>query len=216
VSIRPLRARLSSDDSGMGIVEIIVAMMIFSIVVIGMSYSMISMTRLTADASARQTATNLAAAEIDRVAALPDAFDVHDAVTPTQVIIDGITYSVATNTSWVGANGSTGDCGIGGGQLQYKRVRVLVTWEGMYLQNPVRADSALAPSTRINDPTAGTVLIHVFNEHGDGLQGVSVALAKTSGGIGVTDPLDATDVDGCTFVLKAPPGTYNVTLSKAG
>jgi hypothetical protein len=216
VSIRQLRARLTRDESGMGIVEILVSLMIFSIVAIGMSYSMLSMTRLTGDATARETATNLAAEEIDRVAALPDAFDVHDAVTPKQVVIDGITFSVATNTSWVGANGSTGDCGIGGGQLQYKRVRVLVTWEGMYLQNPVRADSALAPSTRINDPAAGTLLIHVHNEKGDGLQGVTVALAKTSGGLGVTDPIDPTDVDGCTFVLKAPPGTYNVTLSKAG
>jgi hypothetical protein len=216
VSLRQLRSRLVRDESGMGIVEILVAMMIFAIVAIGMSFSMISMTRLTADASARETASNLAAAEIDRVAALPDAFDVHDAVTPTQVIVDGITYSVATNTSWVGANGSTGECGIGGGQLQYKRVRVLVTWDNMYLPNPVRADSALAPSTRINDPTAGTLLVHAFNEPGDGLQGVAVSLAKTSGGLGVTDPIDPTDVDGCSFVLKAPPGTYNVTLSKAG
>src|SRR5688572_17046708 len=54
VSLRQLRSRLFRDESGMGIVEILVAMMIFAIVTIGMSYSMISMTRLTADASARE------------------------------------------------------------------------------------------------------------------------------------------------------------------
>jgi hypothetical protein len=216
VSIRTLRARLFRDESGMGMVEIIVALMIFSIVVIGMTASMLSMTRLTGDAAARETATNLAAAEIDRVAAIPDAFTVHDAVTPKQVVIDGITFNVATNTSWVGANGSTGNCGIGGGQLQYKRVRVLVTWDGMYLPNPVRADSALAPSSRINDPTAGTILVSITRESGDGQQGIAITATKTSGGATIADPPDPTDVDGCSYVLKAPPGTYDITSTKTG
>lgn len=217
MSIRQLRARMARDESGMGIVEIIVALMIFSIVVIGMSYSMISMTRLTADASARETASNLAAAEIDRISAITDAFTIkEDALTPTQVVVDGITFNVATNTSWVGANGSTGKCGIGGGQLQYKRVRVTVTWDNMYLQNPVRADSALAPSSRINDPTAGTILVSVVDESGVGQAGIAVSAAKTSGGAGITGAIAPTDVDGCTYVLKAPPGNYNITLTKAG
>jgi type II secretory pathway pseudopilin PulG len=215
VSIRQLRARLARDESGMGIVEILVALMIFSIVAIGMAASMLSMTRLTADAAARQTATNLAAAEIDRVSAIPDAFTVHDAVVPKQVVVDGITFSVETNTSWVGANGSTDTCGIGGGQLQYKRVRVTVTWDTMYLKNPVRADSALAPSTRINDPSMGTILVSVKRESGDGQQGIGVTAVKTVG-VGITEPIAATDVDGCTYVLKAPPGDYTLTLNKTG
>ena len=78
MSIRQLRARLSNDESGMGIVEIIVALMVFSIVASACRYSMLSMTRLTGDASARETATNLAAAEIDRVQAIPDAFSIHE------------------------------------------------------------------------------------------------------------------------------------------
>jgi type II secretory pathway pseudopilin PulG len=218
VSIRQLRARIARDESGMGIVEILVALMIFAIVAIGMSYSMISMTRLTGDASARETATNLAAAEIDRVAAIPDAFNVHDVTTPKQIVVDGITYNIQTRTGWVSANGSTGNCGIGaaGGQLQYKRVNVTVTWDGMYLKNPVRADTALAPSTRLNDPTAGTILISITRESGDGQAGIAVSATKTSGGLGITDSIDPTDVEGCTYVLQAPPGTYNLTTTKAG
>lgn len=217
MSIRRLRAHLASDESGMGIVEIIVALMIFSIIAIGMSYSLLSMTRLTSDSSARETATGLAAAEIDRLQAITDAFTIkEDDLTTRQVIVDGITYKVATNTSWIGATGSTGKCGIGGGQLQYKRIRVTVTWDGMYLNRPVRADTALAPGTRINDPTAGTVLVSVTRESGDGQQGIAVTASKTSGGAGLSEVPDPTDADGCSYILKAPPGTYNLTTTKAG
>ena len=54
--------------SGIGLVEVLVALMIFSIIAIGMGYSMLSISRLTGDSTARETATNLAAAEIDRIA----------------------------------------------------------------------------------------------------------------------------------------------------
>jgi hypothetical protein len=217
VSIRQLSARLRAEQSGMGIIEIIVALMIFSIVAIGMSYSLIAMTRLTADSSARATATNLAAAEIDRLHSITDAFTIKEEDLATrQVIVDGITYRIATNTSWIGASGSTGKCGIGGGQLQYKRIRVTVTWDGMYLDRPVRADTALAPSTRINDPTAGTILVSVTRESGEGQAGIAISATKTSGGAGLSEAPAATDADGCSYILKAPPGTYNLTTTKAG
>jgi hypothetical protein len=215
VSIRRLRARLVRDESGMGIVEILVSLMIFAIVAIGMAGSMLSMTRLTADAAARETATNLAAAEIDRISAIDDAFTVVDATYPRQVVVDGITFQVETNTGWVGATGSTDKCGVGAGTLQYKRVRVTVTWTNMFLPNPVRADSALAPNSRINDPTAGTIIVSVKNESGDGQANIPVTVVRTGGG-GPTEPVDPTDSDGCAYVLKAPPGTYTVTLTKAG
>ena len=32
----------------------------------------------------------------------------------------------------------------------------------------------------------------------------------------ITDPIDPTDVDGCAYVLKVPPGTYNLTITKSG
>jgi hypothetical protein len=214
VSIRQLRARLVRDESGMGIVEILVALMVFAIVAIGMAGSMVSMTRLTADAAARETATNLAAAEIDRISAIDDAFTLVDDNVPKQVVVDGITFNVATNTGWVGASGSSDKCGVGAGTLQYKRVRVTVTWDNMFLPNPVRADGALAPNSRINDPTAGTILVSVKNEGGDGQAGIAVTATRSGGG-GPTDAIDPTDSDGCAYVLKAPPGTYTVTLSKS-
>jgi type II secretory pathway pseudopilin PulG len=208
-----LRARLRADD-GIGLVEVMVALMIFSIIALGMAYSMASITRLTGESVARETAANLAAAEIDWVQAQSDAFKVYSRT--TKQTIDGIEYTVKTVLGWVSTTGSSGSCGTGGGNLQYKRVNVEVTWDGQYLNRPVRADSALAPDARINDPSSGTILVAVTGEDGTGRSGVTVTATPVIDGEALGDPIEATDIDGCAFALKVVPGTYKVTVSKTG
>lgn len=210
-----LGRRLRADD-GMGLVEVLVALMIFSIIAIGMSYSMLSMNRLIGETTAREAATNLAAQEIDRIQARSDIFNVEGG-SSTTAAIDGVRYTIKTSIGWITTTGSSGSCGTGGGNLLYKRVNVEVSWPGMYLKNPVRADSILAPDARINDPRYGTILIAVTGEDGTGRAGASVTVTPVSGGAtAITDTIDATDSDGCSYVLKVQPGIYNVTISKAG
>lgn len=214
--MRKLLRSLRNDD-GIGLIEVLVALLIFSIISIGMAYSMISMTRLTADSTMRETATNLAAQEIDRIQSLPDAFDVNtDDDNP--IVVNGVTYNVARYLSWISTTGASGSCGSGGGNLQYKRLNVEVTWDQMYLDEPVRADSVLAPTTRINDPSYGVVLVSVLGIDGDGRAGVTVRVTPESGGGGmaITAPIDPTDVDGCTYVLKVSPGKYKIEIEKTG
>jgi type II secretory pathway pseudopilin PulG len=209
--------RFLRNDDGIGLIEVLVALMIFSIIAVGMAFSMVSMTRLTADSTMRETATNLAAQEIDRIQSLPDAFDVNtDSDNP--IVVDGVEFNVARYLSWISTTGASGSCGSGGGNLQYKRVNVEVTWDDMYLDEPVRADSVLAPSTRINDPSYGVVLVSVLGIDGTGRSGVAVRVTPESGGGGVTitDPIDATDVDGCTYVLRVSPGKYTIEVEKTG
>jgi prepilin-type N-terminal cleavage/methylation domain-containing protein len=226
VSIRRLAARLTRltrEDSGMGLIEVIVALTIFAVIAVGMAYSMTAMQRLTDESTHRETASNLAAAEIDRIQSQPDAFDVysndlgHPGVGQT-VLVDGINYNVLSKVEWVTTTGSTGSCGTGGGNLQYKRVNVTVSWPGMYLQNPVRADSALAPDARINNPSYGTILVSVQGEDGKGRTGVTVRVTPVSGSGGqtITDTIDPTDSDGCSYILNVVPGVYRVEVEKAG
>lgn len=209
------RRRLRADD-GIGLVEVLVALMIFSIIAVGMAYSMLAMNRLTGETTAREAATNLAAQEIDRVQARSDVFNVQGGATTTESI-DGVRYTISTSIGWITTTGSSGSCGTGGGNLLYKRVNVQVTWPGMYLQNPVRADSILAPDARINDPRYGTILIAVTGEDGTGRAGATVTVTPMSGGAtAITDTIDPTDSDGCSYVLKVEPGIYKVQISKTG
>jgi hypothetical protein len=87
----------------------------------------------------------------------------------------------------------------------------------MYLPNPVRADSALAPDSRINDPAYGTVLVSVLGVDGTGRDGVTVRVTPESGGGGqtITDTIDPTDVDGCTYVLQVAPGKYKIDVERS-
>lgn len=208
-----LRALLRAE-SGIGLVEVLVALMVFSVIAIGMVYSMYSIQKLTGESMARETAANLASTEIDRVQSQPDPFKVFSSTTtPT---VDGVTYTVKTKVGWVSTNGATGSCGQGGGNLQYKRVNIEVTWPGQYLDRPVRVDSILAPDTRINDPAYGTILVVVTGEDGTGRSAVSVSVTKVVDGATITGTIDPTDSDGCTYILKVVPGTYKVQISKAG
>lgn len=217
-STRPIAQlqRLLRSDDGIGIVEVLVALMVFTIIAVGMAYSMLSMSRLTGETTAREAATNLAAQEIDRIQARSDIFNVVSEKTTSQSI-DGIQYTINSSIGWVTTTGSTGSCGTGGGNLLYKRVNVEVSWTGMYLKNPVRADSILAPDARINDPRYGTILIAVTGEDGTGRSGATVTVTPVSGGAtAITETIAPTDSDGCSYVLTVDPGIYKVQISKTG
>lgn len=212
-AISRLRQQLQSDR-GIGMAEVIVALMVFSIIAVGMAFSLMSISRLTGEATTREAAANIAAAEIDRIQSQPDAFKVTSSSSTTT--IDGTQYTINTSVGWVTTTGSTGSCGTGGGNLQYKRVNVTVTWPGMYLSHPVRADSALAPDARINDPSYGTILVAVTGEDGTGRSGATITVTPVTGGAAITTTIDPTDADGCSYILKVVPGTYKVKVSKTG
>lgn len=213
--VSKLRRLLSAED-GIGMAEVIVALMIFSVIAVGMVYSMAALTRMNKESTQREVAANLAAAEIDRIQSFTDAFDVTNQT--THPVVDGVTYTVKTWLAWVSTTGSTGNCGSGGGNLQYKSVNVEVSWPGMYLNSPVRADSALAPGTRINDPSYATILVSVLGADGTGRSAVTVTVSPTAGGGGaaITSTIDPTDADGCSYILKVTPGKYTITASKTG
>jgi prepilin-type N-terminal cleavage/methylation domain-containing protein len=206
-------ADLRSTDDGFTVVEVLVAMMVFAIIALGVGYSTLTTMRMSSDARSREVAANLAASEIDTVRAIGDPFAVFDA--KHDVTVSGTTYTVKRSAGWVSTTGTVGGCGTGTGTLQYKRVNVGVSWPAQFgAGTAAHADTVLAPRGRLADPTSGSVLVSVLGADGTGTSGVAVSI--TSGGAAVTSPISATDMDGCSYALKVPEGTYNVTLSRAG
>ncbi|WP_158437865.1 type IV pilus modification PilV family protein [Naasia lichenicola] len=206
-----------ADDSGFTLVEVIVSMMVFALIAVGVTYATSTALRLTNDTSAREVATNLAASEIDSVRTL-DAFAVYTAPDRT-VTVGTRVYTIKRSAGWVSATGTTSGCGTGTGQLQYKRVNVTVTWPSMLNSSAAaRADTIIAPSSRLNDPDLGSIFISAIAADGTGSAGKSVSVSPTSGGGGAALPTQpaATDSDGCSYAFSVKPGSYTVTLSKAG
>lgn len=203
----------ASADDGISLVEVVVALMVFSIIALGVGYSALTILRITEDTRSREVATNLATTELDIARAMPDPFDVLNA-TSTKVV-GGTTFTIKRVTSWVTTSGADVACGTGTGTLQSKRVNVTVTWNGMLTTTtPVRTDTLISPDTRINDPSLGTIRIAVIDVAGSGSAGVSVNIQPTAGGQALKTQPDVTDADGCSYALKVAPGTYSVTISR--
>jgi prepilin-type N-terminal cleavage/methylation domain-containing protein len=203
-----LRRRLRRDtapDAGLTLIEVLVAMTIFGFVATGIALGLTSSMTAALDNQKRITAASLAAAEIDRVRAIGDPFKV-SSVDPGVATGPDNAFTVTTDATWKTPSGSDSTCGTSGGPLQFKLVKVTVSWNGA--RSDVVSNTLIAPSGRINDPTMGTILVVVKN-----------ALGRGAGGVGFTAGTLATsptDSDGCGYVLKVPPGSYTVTMNQSG
>jgi hypothetical protein len=213
---RAIRARLSSirSDAGTGMTEVVAALMVFSVIAVGMAGAMVTMTRLNSDTKNREVAAALAAQEIDTVRAVQNAFNVQTQ-SSTQVV-NGVTYTIQRTANWASTSGSTANCGGSGGNLLYKAVQVTVTWPGMLiLKQPVQANTDLAPQSRINDPSFGTLIVSVKSGIDSSPRaGVTVSVKDSSNNTVANVP--ATDSSGCSYVLKVTPGSYTVSASQTG
>ncbi|RWZ64298.1 prepilin-type N-terminal cleavage/methylation domain-containing protein [Labedella populi] len=214
---RSIRATPSSPDSGLTLVELVVAMMVFAILALGVAYSMLATLQSSRDNRGRQVAANLAAQEIDLVRSVDDIFSIQNATRVQEV--DGVPYTVSRSTGWVNSGIASSDCGSGDGVLQHKRINVAVSWGVGGAARTVRSDTVVAPGSKINDPTLGTITVQVTRADGTGAPGIAVTVKPSStpeGAESPTEPIPVTDLSGCTYALKIKPGNYDVTIAKDG
>jgi type II secretory pathway pseudopilin PulG len=217
-TVRRMLARARSDEAGISLIEIIVALMVFMIIATGVAYSMLAVLRSTADSRNRQQAVNLATQEIDLDRAISNLFQLQDKSVDTT--INGTVFHIDRQANWFSNSAVNQNCGAGGGVLQYKQVVVTVTWSGMLsTTSGVKLRTLIDPGTRLNDPSLGTILVSVITAAGTASPGVTVTATPSStpnGAVNITTPITATDTQGCTYILQVTPGNYDVTVSKAG
>ena len=204
---RRLVARAVNDD-GFTLIEVVVAMVIFTIISTGVLYTMMTLLSITRDSRSRQVAANLAAEEIDLARDINDVFDI--TFKQRDRTLNGDTYHVERTSAWVYSSGVTAACGAGTGALRYKFVQIEVTWTGMRSpDNPIRSETLINPNERINDPDLGTLIVSVRTASGAGVGNVPVKATPAAGSV-----LSAvTDSDGCAFLLGVNPGAYTVSIS---
>jgi len=219
--LRP--ASPAERDSGLGIVEVIVALLVFALVTTGAIAAVATSLRLTADNRGREVAANLAASEIDLARSIKATqLGSRDF---TSDPIDGVVYTVRRDVTWATSTGVDSQCagGAGAGSLFYKRVNVSVTWTGMRLAtSAVRADTVVTPEGKVSSSSTGTILVSVKDATGAGVRGTTVTIAPDSsvaGNKAEALELDSrpatTDATGCAFAINVTPGSYTITLSRA-
>jgi prepilin-type N-terminal cleavage/methylation domain-containing protein len=207
------------SEAGLSLIEVMVAMFIFAILCVGVAYSLVSVLKMTNDARGKQTATNLAAAEIDADRALDDI--VHLGPHTTVKTVGGVAYTLSVTTGWVTAGtGAGGVCTTGTGALLAKQVNVSVIWAGMSTgATPVQTSTIVSPGTRLSDPDKGVIVVSAVDAVGDGTPSATITAvpaATPAGATAITATIDPTDAQGCGVILQVKPGNYIVSISKSG
>jgi hypothetical protein len=208
-----------SDDSGISIIEVLAATLIFMLLFVGIAQGLVTVIRLAGDQKHRVTALSIAAGEIDAIRAYKSVFDIKEGtrvVTPDSS--DGTVYTISRETSWVDSAGNDVSCGGSSGtSLAMLRVNVKVTWHGqMAPLQPVQTDTLVAPNGSINDANTGVLILGVKGADGFGVKGVNVDLTPSGSVSGVVPVPSVTDDNGCSYALGVPVGSYKITLTKDG
>ncbi len=175
-----LRRMRHRGDAGLSLLEVVIAMFVFAIVSIAVVHSLTSVLTVTRDSRNREIASNLASQEIDLAR---DAANIFGLFTDDRTVaLNGENFTVVRTTQWENSTAtSTDPCGQGGGLLRFKKVNITVTWEHMRPgSEPVFANTVISPSTRINNPQMGTILVSVLDAAGNGVQGVTVSAVPAS------------------------------------
>jgi prepilin-type N-terminal cleavage/methylation domain-containing protein len=213
---RRLRAAREADQ-GFSIIEVMVAMTIFAMIAAGVAMGIASTLFLTQDNRSREAALNLANQALDAARSTKDVFTLDDDT--SQQSVGAQNYTIQRTTNWINSDGTDNSCGAGSGVLAYKRVAVTVSWSSHSSpkQKRVVLDSLIAPSSAVSSATASTIVVGVQTATGGPNQGVNVVItARADGAKSLPAQPAATDANGCSYALGVTPGTYRITITKAG
>ena len=207
----------ASRESGLTLIELVIAMSVFGIMAGGIAAVTYSGLGLASDNRNRSVAANLASEDIDAVNQL-DYTDLAADIgsTDTKIrTVGGVAYTVKRAVGWQTTTAGTNICSYtaGGSTASWVvGITTTVTWPGM------RSTAAAAHATTFISPpvgnspstNSGTVPVTVRASGGDPVVGVTV---------GATDGSNVyssvTDANGCAFLLVAP-STYTLTLNTLG
>jgi prepilin-type N-terminal cleavage/methylation domain-containing protein len=197
-------------DAGFSLVEVLVAMGVFSVLVTVVLGLVVRTAGVAATNDRRVVAAGLADRQLES-ARSQRAVDIVDGGTTRVETVGNVTYIVKQTASYVPADATTSVCTATGSSLAYKLVTVTVSWPDMGRVKPVRADTLRAVGIGDDglDAATGSVALAVVGADGAALADIPVTL--TPGGLTLT-----TGQDGCVVFTGLAPATYTATADVSG
>lgn len=203
-------------DEGFTLIEVLVALLVFSIISTGILAGITAIVQMTNDNRSRVTAANLASQELDQVRATSDTYTVQSA--PKRSIpVDGKNYWLTRTVTWVSSEGSSVSCNSST-NLFFLHVNVRVTWDGISSGDKgVQDDTILAPADGSTNSSLGAIAVSVVGFDGQPVSGIAVTVNVATGGPGETPAASKpTTADGCTYANGVKPGNYTVSIYRSG
>ncbi|MEI7647165.1 MAG: prepilin-type N-terminal cleavage/methylation domain-containing protein [Actinomycetes bacterium] len=218
-----------SDDAGVSLVELMMAIMIFAIAMAGITAGFVSVgqkTRLNKD---RVAAANLASRELEiarnvfnasstgpiTIAAdldVTNGYPLPGGTAGSPLVVDSVPYTVFRRAEWLPAGTGQSPCD-GGSGVTYPTlaVNVKVTWPYMGQVKPIESNTLLTPPKGVLASSTSFVAVKVVGSNGLGKEDVPVTVSGTGGTYTAT-----TAEDGCATVAVATTGTYTASLNSSG
>ena len=208
-----LRQRLSGDDSGFTLVEMMVALVVFALMSSGVLATLLTVVRTGASNRDRGVAADLASRQIEIARNMP--VDQVLAFPNTPVQVDGRSFTVRQEAAILTLDGVGSYCdATDGSALAYKRVSVTVTWPSMGKVDPVRSDTLIKEPVLGADVSTGALVVKLVDAKGAGLPGHTVVVTRD--GSAATVATQRTDASGCAVFAALPPGLYTASVSTIG
>lgn len=217
------------DDAGMTLVEVVVAITLFTVMAGSILALLGGAIRLTRDDRFHMEASILASRELEitrdafsSTSRGPTTIDTNQVVNPSPLdsgtvgqplVVDNVPYTVTRTAQW-SEMGQTAEstCDEGGSiELAYLRVWVDVTWPGLGDRPPVTMETVMTPPKGTYSALTGHIGVKVIDASGEPFAGRTVTVTGASGTF-----TETTSSDGCALFAFLTPGTYQVKVQTAG
>jgi prepilin-type N-terminal cleavage/methylation domain-containing protein len=218
-----------SDEAGLTLIEVVIAMVIFAVVAAATVAGLAAVMKTARLDKNRVAAANLASREAEIVrnefnasltgpttlAATNYVVNPHPLPGGTvgnPLYVDSVPYTVTRNVEWLPAGSGKSACD-GGAAITYPTlsVKVEVTWPGMGNVPPVETSTILTPKKGILSSTLAFVGVKVLDSTGQPRVGQLVQLSGPGG-----TSTDTTADDGCAVFSVTSFGTYAASMNTAG
>src|SRR3954447_4281436 len=146
-----------TGEEGMTLVELVVAVTLLALLMIGLGASPGAGLRLIRTDRQRVVAANLVTQQMERLRQMPFSSIALGRTELTETV-DGIDYAVRQDVEWQDQRSNNGPCD-GGTTLDYVRADVSVRWGDMAGVAPVKSQTLLAPTAGSFDPSKGNVSV---------------------------------------------------------
>ena len=208
--------RPSGDrEAGFTLIEQMVALVLFSVLSLGILGGTLQLLRVSRDQRAKSAASGLAVRQLE-IARLTDAAALQQGRSTFTFAPPNaqFPYTVTQDVTFVQQGSTTGPCAQSSGaspNLSSLRIVETVTWPGMRV-SPVSQQTVVTPMKNdFASTTNGDLAVNVLDASGNGAASVTVSL--TGGTVSTTQ---VTDSAGCAFFAYQPTGNYTITLSATG
>ncbi|HMJ03791.1 MAG TPA: hypothetical protein VK506_12670, partial [Conexibacter sp.] len=201
-------ALLCDDQSGFGLIEVIVSSLLLVLVATGLYLGLDAASATSGTNKHRSLASGIAQQDQDRMRAMA-VTELSNYRDRTSSTVGPVTYTVTSSASWVTDTTGAASCTSGQARAHYLRIASSVTWPGMHIK-PVTIESVVAPPAGSFGTNLGSLAVQVRDRNGAGVPGVSVSLT------GAQSYTDITNELGCVLWGYLPVGNYDVVLARQG